>query len=144
MRGACLSAAHCSRSQSLSSLKVRHSLSLGLLQVFQTISHPDTRHLAGWLQSWNQRRSLCVSQSFLIIPSHVEAYMHSGEIFLRKQIIKTQSLLYCRRCRTAGAAWRWFEETLSVWLWWNASQWSFNLYKEKILCHVAQVCLLLV
>lgn len=80
---------------------------------------PNTRHLAGWLQSRNQRRSLCVSV-FLFFnhpfscSSHVQAYAF-GEIFLYRQIIKTQSLLESR-CGQVGT-WRYWGHVNCLYVW---------------------------
>lgn len=56
-------------------------LSLSVSHKFFKRYPPNTRHLAGWLQSRNQWRSLRVSQSFLIIHSvtpHMFKPMHLG------------------------------------------------------------------
>lgn len=56
------------------SLSVTHSLRLS--QVFQTIYLPNIRHLAGWLQSWNQRWCLCVSLSLF----YSSPFSHSSHV----------------------------------------------------------------
>lgn len=55
-----------------------------LLQVFQTIYLPNTRHLAGWLQSWNHWQSLRASLS-LYFPYSVAPHMWKPICILGKK-----------------------------------------------------------